>query len=185
MTSVISASRISVRYCHDSRRAKTCPHASAAVDKGSLRHVSHVFAKTPRSGKCCCEVSLSYFAAAGTAAGAAASAASVSGCAAAKPCAKAVLADVLAVFVHADGQERNDHDRDAEIAAVTIAVLDDVREAGHGDGHGQNDDERGHDGAAHRRGLDAAEHRQLLKAATKPKIVVTPVEMRQSMRQTP
>ena len=77
---------------------------------------------------------------------------------------KAVLADVLAVFVHADGQERNDHDRDAEIAAVTIAVLDDVREAGHGNGHGQNDDERGHDGAAHRRGLDAAEHRQLLKA---------------------
>lgn len=67
-------------------------------------------------------------------------------------------------FVHADGQERNDHDRDAEITAVTIAVLDDVREAGHGNGHGQNDDERGHDGAAHRRGLDAAEHRQLLKA---------------------
>ena len=88
MTSVISASRISARHCHDSRRAKTCQHASAAVDKGSIRHVSHVFAKTPRSGKCYCEVSLCYFAAAGTAAGAAASAASVSGCAAAKPCAR-------------------------------------------------------------------------------------------------
>ena len=75
-----------------------------------------------------------------------------------------MLADIPAVFVHADGQERNDHDRDSEIAAVAIAVLDDVREAGHGDGHGQNDDERGHDGATHRRGLDAAEHRQLLKA---------------------
>lgn len=84
----MTTSKSFIRYCHDSRRAKTCQHASAAVDKGSIRHVSHVFAKTPRSGKCCCEVSLCYFAAAGTAAGAAASAASVSGCAAAKPCAR-------------------------------------------------------------------------------------------------
>lgn len=35
----------------------------------------------------------------------------------------AVLADVLAFFVHTNGQERNDHDRDAEIAAVATLCL--------------------------------------------------------------
>ena len=74
-----------------------------------------------------------------------------------------VLLAVFTVLVYANGQEGDHHNGDAQIAAVAVAVLDDVGEAGHGDGHGQNDDERGHDGAAHRRGLDAAEHRELLK----------------------
>lgn len=36
---------------------------------------------------------------------------------------KTMLADIPAIFVHADSQERNDHDRDAEIAAVATLCL--------------------------------------------------------------
>ena len=74
-----------------------------------------------------------------------------------------VLLAVFTVLVYANGQEGDHHNGDAQIAAVAVAVLDDVGEAGHGDGHGEDDDERGNDGAADGGGLNAAEHGELFK----------------------
>ena len=73
---------------------------------------------------------------------------------------KAVLADVLAVFVHADGQAMEmDMDKmmmNADTMALRTGADWMLRNIG-----------------------------SFSKRATKPKIVVTPVEIRQSMRQTP
>ena len=51
---------------------------------------------------------------------------------------KGVLLAVFAVFVCANGQEGDHHNGDAEIAAVAVAVLDDVGETRHGNSHGEN-----------------------------------------------
>ena len=76
-----------------------------------------------------------------------------------------MLLDVFAVFINANGEEWDDDCRRAEISAVTVAVFNDVCQSGHGDGHRQNDDERGHNRAARGCGLYAAEYRQLFKAS--------------------
>ena len=78
-----------------------------------------------------------------------------------------MLLDVFAVFINANGEEGDDDCRRAEISAVTVAVFYDVRQSGHGDGHRQNDDKRGHDRAARGGGLYAAEYRKLFKAGNK------------------
>ena len=76
---------------------------------------------------------------------------------------KGVLAAVFAVFVNAHSEEGNHHHGDAQVAAVAVAVLDNIGEAGHGDGHGEDNDEGGDDGAADGGGLDALEDAELFK----------------------
>ena len=71
---------------------------------------------------------------------------------------------VLAVLVHAHGEEGQHHHEDAEVAAVAVAVLDDVGQAHEGDGHGQGDDEHGADGVAGGTGLDFAVNLGVFKA---------------------
>lgn len=96
-----------------------------------------------------------------------------------------VLFDVFSVLVYTDRQERYNNYGDGEISAVAVAVFDNICKTDERNGHRQYNNERRNNCAAHSLRLDLLNTLWFSKRATKPKVVVTPVEMRHRSRQIP
>lgn len=79
----------------------------------------------------------------------------------------AVLFDVFSVFIYSHCQERNNNNDNAEITTVAITVFDNIRQSCQWNGHGQNNNKSGYNGASDRCRLDAWKNLQLLKTCDK------------------